>query len=127
MAKPCKWCSSLEHTQFYCYKKPRTPIRKKGKKAKKWDKAKITWFELNPPDEYGMWYCIVGGSGLTRDSSYSTYLLNIDHDISRARDSTKVDEQSNLNPICPKHNRLKGSKSLIEYMQGEFDSCCGNF
>lgn len=33
MSKPCKYCSSTEHTPFYCYKKPRTPIKASSKPA----------------------------------------------------------------------------------------------
>ena len=33
MSKPCKYCSSTEHTPFYCYKKPRTPIKTHSKPA----------------------------------------------------------------------------------------------
>ncbi len=31
MSKPCKYCESTEHTPFYCYKKPRTPIKARSK------------------------------------------------------------------------------------------------
>ena len=31
MSKACKYCESNEHTSFYCFKKPRTPIKARSK------------------------------------------------------------------------------------------------
>lgn len=33
ISKPCTHCGSTEHTGFYCYKKPRTPIKARSKPA----------------------------------------------------------------------------------------------
>lgn len=33
MSKLCKYCSSTEHTSFYCYKKPKKPIKTRSKPA----------------------------------------------------------------------------------------------
>ena len=33
MSKACKYCESTEHTPFYCYKKPRKPIKARSKPA----------------------------------------------------------------------------------------------
>lgn len=42
MSRPCKYCSSLEHTSFYCRLKPRKKIPQRGKRAIKYDQWRDT-------------------------------------------------------------------------------------
>lgn len=148
MSRPCKWCDSREHTQFYCRQKPRKPIPKiskkrlanppepkpkkpikaKGKKANQLDKTSKEWKEVNPPDFQGYWYCKVGGAALTdgKQDTIGGLRLNLCHDISRARDSTKSFNLDNIFPGCGRHNKEQGSKSLEEYLSTNYIKMCGN-
>lgn len=147
MPKICKWCGSKEHTQFYCYQKPRKaiakvskkrlenpkpkktskPINKVGKKAKAWTLTSKEWKIANPPDSYCFWYCRVGGSALTDKRDVDAFRLNLCHDLSRARRPDLANEISNIYPGCQKHNKAMGSTSFEEYMSGDHDSRCGDF
>lgn len=146
MSKLCRWCGSSEHTQFYCYKKPRKqiakiskkrlenpkpikqkkPIKKIGKRAIKWRETSKEWKKLNPPNEYGYWHCKVGGA-LLSDKQDEVLRLNLCHDKSRARHPSLAFELSNIFPGCPRHNKEQGSKDLDEYLGGPHSFSCGNF
>jgi 5-methylcytosine-specific restriction endonuclease McrA len=74
-----------------------------------WKEARDEWIRNNRPSHEGYWYCVVGGGYLTEDT------LTLDHDISRSRDPAKRYDQTNLYPMCAKHNGEKGSRSLRQY------------
>ena len=82
---------------------------KNGRVHNEWIKARDLWIKENSANHEGQWYCIVGGGYLTEQT------LQLDHDISRIRDPSRRTDQTNLHPICSKHNAEKGSKSLKEY------------
>lgn len=148
MSKPCQWCGSSEHTQFYCYKKPRKPIakiskkrlenpkpkkpqkpiNKVGKRAIKWQETSKLWKQENPPDPWtGFWYCKVGGAPLSDKANSEALRLNLCHNYSRARRPDLAFELSNIFPGCQRHNKEQGSKSLEEYLNGPHSFSCGNF
>ena len=147
--KICEICSELGHSKHYCRKriyksipkiskkrllnpkhnKVYKPINKKGKKAKAWDLFIPTWKENNPCDENGYWYCKIGGFALTdgKQDNLGGLILNLGHDISRTRDSTKITDLNNVYAICQKHNKLQGSMSFDEFLETNPDLKCGNF
>lgn len=84
-------------------------LNQRGKKWHEWQETRKQWILENPADHSGYWYCVVGGGYLDSD------MLQLDHDISRSRDTTKRNDLANLNPMCGKHNTLKGSKTLQEF------------
>lgn len=147
MAKPCKWCQSPLHTQFYCFKKPRKaivriprrdideprpkkknkPLNKIGPRARKWNETSKLWKQANPPDSNGFWYCRVGGSALTDKRDIEAFRLNICHDQSRARRPDMAFDLENLFPGCQKHNKEQGSLSLEEYLASSHAPFCADF
>lgn len=99
-----------------------------GKKALLWKETSRLWKQANPPDDYGHWYCKVGGSPLTDKASDETALrLNLCHDLSRARRPDMAYNLDNIFPGCQRHNKEQGSKSLDEYLKGPHSEFCGNF
>lgn len=92
-----------------------------------WEQTKNDWKDENPPDHMGYWYCVIGYGALTdgRRDALGGLPLNLDHDISRVRDGTRRYDHDNLNPMCPRHNREKGSRSLYEYRQSNPKKRCG--
>lgn len=147
MAKACKWCESTQHTQFYCFRKPRKaivpisrrrlenprprkknkPINKVGPRARKWNETSKLWKKTNPPDRDGYWYCLVGGSAVTDKRDIPGYRFNLCHNKSRARSPQTAFDLDNLFPGCQKHNKDQGSLSLQEYLETEPDLLCGDF
>lgn len=144
MSKPCKFCGGTDHTGFTCRnreRKPmnkiskkrlenppppkiRKPMNKVGKSAKKHAKTSNTWKELNPPDHQGYWYCLIGGAALSDKSDSEVLPLNVCHKQSKARRKDLQEDQSNLFPGCPGHNKEQGSKSLEEYLAGPHKINC---
>lgn len=92
-----------------------------------WEATKARYKVANPADHMGYWYCVIGYGALTdgRQDALGGLPLNLDHDISRVRDSTKKYDIGNLNPMCPYHNRGKGSRSLEEYRRSNPRKRCG--
>ena len=84
----------------------------------KWNRTRREWIKRNPPSHEGYWYCVVGGGALDK------YAMTLDHDIPRGRAPYLRHDLSNLNPMCQKHNFLKGSKSLEEYRATKYDKRC---
>ena len=89
-----------------------------GKQRNLWIATRKKWIKENPPDFSGYWYCVVGGGALTIDT------MTLDHDLSRSRAPQMRQELNNLNPMCGKHNFLKGSKSLKEFNDSNPDLRC---
>lgn len=81
----------------------------KKSELEKWAKTRKEWIKRNPPNHQGYWYCVIGGKALDK------YEMTLDHAIPRGRAPHLRHDLSNLNPMCQKHNFLKGSKSLEEY------------
>ena len=145
--KICPICKKIGHSRYYCKNKPiktisNTSFKKKvtrkpqkaskplktiGKKAKAWNLFIPEWKTANPPDFDGYWFCKIGGSALSDGRAEGGYRLNIGHDISRIRDSTKITDLNNTFPICQKHNRLQSSMSLNEFLETNPDLRCGNY
>lgn len=104
----CSYCSG-EHYSINCFNKPRRPIRKASKKyVFKKQQTDRLWYELNPPDEKGRWFCYLGISPeckvvLTRST------ITLEHVKSKARHPDLRFEVTNLRPACAPCNALKGS------------------
>lgn len=114
MAKECRYCRGLDHTQFYCRLKPRAAIkakrnpRKIGKYGKQWLITRAAWFERNPAEHYECYlkispYCL--GVMTQKETT-------LDHIESRTRHPELRFTLDNLAPSCAPCNELKGSKSL---------------
>jgi 5-methylcytosine-specific restriction endonuclease McrA len=116
MAKRCKYCDSLDHTQFYCRLKPRAVIKAKkspakvGKYGKQWLITRASWFERNPADHYICYLQISPYCLRTMKLKETT----LDHIQSRTRHPELRFDLDNLAPCCGPCNELKGSKSLEE-------------
>lgn len=93
----------------------------------KWKETSNEWKRNNPATHEGYWFCIVGGYALTdgNQDAVGGLRLNLDHNDSRARRPDRKYDLSNLNPICSKHNREKGSQSLTEYLETNPNKRCG--
>lgn len=110
----CKYCGSDKHTSLMCFNKPRKRIKQvSDKKLHKKQEVDRLWYELNPPDEKGLWYCYLRISPecpgwLTRST------INLEHVKSKARYPELRYEVTNLKPACTHCNELKGSKDIDE-------------
>lgn len=117
MSKPCKYCESTEHTSFYCYKKPRTPIRARSKplqatrtkktvsnsskaKTKPIKRSKVVkdldaifsqYIRLKESDEYGYCICVTSGQKMFWTEA------QCGHFVSRGKYPTRWDE-TNCHP-----------------------------
>lgn len=118
MSVPCKHCDSLAHTSFYCYQKPRKPIKrtrvkKIGKIGEKWKLTRIAWFELYPPNTMGMYECY-----LKIHPNCPRFMTpqqtTLDHIESRTRHPELRFCMDNLGPACWWCNEMKKSRSLDE-------------
>ena len=131
---PCKFvlengqrCGSPYHTAMW--HKPRKPIavnkplkrstkpiRFEAEKTREKRKAtEAAWFEANPPDKDGFWYCYISRHPLCpKRLDRSTVVL--EHDISKARNKSLQFVVSNIHPACAFDNKAKGSLSAKEYM-----------
>lgn len=112
MAKSCKWCGSTEHTQFYCPRKPRTPIKtnklpaKIGRVGKKTNAAVAKWSRGQKPNHQGYYICYMCGAWIT--------YLRAEHVKSKVRRPDLRAEPSNFKPTCDPCNEKKRSKDLEE-------------
>lgn len=117
MSKACTYCASTEHTSFYCYKKPRTPlarstkvlkrtrVKQVGKYTKRWLDTRAEWISQNP----GPWICHYGGCKLELGA------MELDHKEPRSRRPDLRYVLDNLVPSCHFHNSEKRSLSHDEY------------
>lgn len=110
----CKHCGSEMHYSLMCFNKPRRRIKPISDKNKlKEQQTKREWFELNPPNEKGLWYCYLRISPLcpwvlTRST------ITLEHVRSRARHPELKFDVTNLKPACTQCNKLKGSRDVDE-------------
>lgn len=97
-------------------KPPTKPMRHEAAKTRqKRVETTAAWFEANPPDANGNWHCYISKHPqcpklLTRET------INLEHDISKARDPKRKYDITNLYPACSFDNKAKGSMSAKEYM-----------
>ena len=111
--KYCDGCG-VTHTSIMCFSKPRRPIKNESEKAKsKRTQTGRRWFELNPPDDKGVWICylqisIVCPVKLTRST------IRLEHVKSKVRHPELKYDVDNLRPACDNCNKLKGSLSEAE-------------
>lgn len=112
--KPCKNCQSPWHTASYHNR--RKPLRREAVKTQveRWETT-AAWFEANPPDKDGLWYCYI-----SKHPSCPGWLnadtLNLEHDQSKARRPDLIHDITNIYPACEFDNKAKGSLSAEEYM-----------
>lgn len=123
MSKRCRYCESIDHTQFYCRLKPRAAIRAKkspkkiGKYGKQWLITRAQWFEDNPAECYKCYLRISPECQGTMKQKFTT----LDHIKSRSRHPELRFVQNNLAPCCGPCNELKGSKDLEQITEGLLD------
>lgn len=94
---------------------------------REWVKTTNEWKKLNPPSHEGYYFCVVGHSALSdgKSDTIGGLQFNLDHDDSRARRPDRKYDLTNLNPICPRHNREKGSRTLKQYLDSKPSLKCG--
>lgn len=99
-----------------CSWKKGKPIRFESEKTRTSRvQTRDEWFELNPPDEYGFWYCYISKhpncpQSLTRET------LTLEHNLAKVRRPDLKFDVTNLYPACTWDNGAKGSLSAEEYM-----------
>lgn len=133
-SKPCKYCGDTRHFSFQCFKNPkrkplanssfhnkkptksikRSPIRIKVDKL--WEETKKLWFELNPPDHSGYYYCqlkpcFFPGVPMTKAET------RLDHIKPKSKFPLLKYVLSNLRPAHDYCNGVKGSLSDEEYKE----------
>lgn len=110
----CKYCGSELHYSLMCFNKPRTRVKPISDKNKlKEQQVKREWFELNPPNEKGLWFCYLGiayncPNWLTRST------ITLEHVKSKVRYPELKFDVTNLKPACTHCNKIKGSKDVDE-------------
>lgn len=115
--KACKYCGSMYHYPYKCFKNPKNSIKnngikKNGKYAKQWIITRKAWIRNNPPPIDGKyWRCYLGIHPWCR-GLLTKKTITLDHVISRSHDPHKRFAASNLRPACIYCNNLKGSRSL---------------
>lgn len=109
---PCKYCGSELHTSLMCFNKPRRPLKQESDKtqAKRITVSRL-WFELNPPDARGLWYCYLR---ISPDCPYqlTRSTIRLEHVRSKVRYPALKYEVTNLLPACEHCNKMKGSRDL---------------
>jgi len=125
--KPCSVCGSIWHSAMYHKpRKPiatRTPLKRPTKRIRsesvknrtKRLETREAWFEANPPDKDGYWYCYISKhpdcpKRLTIDT------LVLEHNLSKVRRKDLRFDITNIFPACEHDNKAKGSLSAKEYM-----------
>lgn len=106
----CKICNKKAYSEYCMQHKPRKPlplpkkpIKKRGKVANEWDKARAKWFRENPYDNF---ICYICGKYMTRQET------TLDHVIPRSRAPHLRYAQENLQTCCWSCNNSKGSMVL---------------
>jgi 5-methylcytosine-specific restriction endonuclease McrA len=120
MPRRCRYCDSIDHTQFYCRLKPRAAIKAKkspakiGKYGKQWLITRAQWFMDHPAYEYRCYLKISPYCLETMRPEETT----LDHIKSRSRHPELRFVQSNLAPCCGPCNELKGCKNVEQVTEG---------
>lgn len=134
--KPCKYCESIYHQSFQCKLNPKNKNKKnyipvsaakreykplkrtaiKVKVDKLWEATKKLWFELNPPDHSGYYYCklkpcFFPGVPMTKAET------RLDHIKPKGSFPKLKYVLSNLRPAHDYCNGIKGSLSDEEYQK----------
>lgn len=126
--KPCKWCEGTNHQSFQCRLRPRKPSKPKAarKPLKRtaikvkvdtlWEATKKLWFELNPPDHAGYYYCqlkpcFFPGVPMTKSE------CRLDHIKPKGKFPLLKYVLSNLRPTHDYCNGVKGSLSDEQYKE----------
>lgn len=115
--KLCKFCGDTGHTQFYCRRKPRTPIRQAGTQHFRWMECRTKWLNMFGT-EHLCHYCGREVTALLeeREAHPHKVMLTLDHLESRSRVPAMRYMLVNLVPACGSCNRNKGSLSHDEYV-----------
>lgn len=123
----CTICETHTHFTFQCFNKPkkairatqkplkRSPIKKTGKHAKKWQSTRTQWLKQNK----GEWFtCYLCNKMVSRRS------MHLDHVEARSRRPDLRYEMSNIKPVHARCNLDKGSLSVEQYknLQNELRS-----
>lgn len=125
--KPCKVCGSMWHSAMY--HNPRKPIAvnkplKRSQKPIRYESQKNrtkrlatreAWFEANPPDKDGYWYCYISKHPLC-PKKLTIDTVQLEHNYSKVRRKDLRFDITNIFPACEHDNKAKGSLSAKEYM-----------
>jgi len=106
--KPCKICSELGHTQFYCRQKKRKRIDPRGKQYYKWQETRAKYLKANSQK---MFVCYLCNKSIPKEQ------VTIDHVAARSSNPKLRHVESNLKPCCWQCNGAKGSKSYEAYLR----------
>lgn len=130
--KPCKWCSSKEHYQTFCRKRPqkeikrtplpqsRKPIKKVGKVTNEWLQFRKHYLVLHPPDEWGYYDCYLQTAPLCPKRLLPNQ-VTLDHKIPRGglKGANLKFNEDNIAIACSPCNTDKGSMSLENYLKSK--------
>jgi 5-methylcytosine-specific restriction endonuclease McrA len=110
--KPCKFCGKETHASWKCFSKPTRAMKPEATKTTtKRQKTNREWFNVNLPDDKGLWYCYLFiAPECPRWLSRST--ITLEHVRSKARAPELMYQISNLKPACSFCNEIKGSLDL---------------
>ena len=95
-----------------CPNKKRRPLRHSSeKRVHKKQETDRLWYELNPPNERGLWFCYLRISPHCPKKLTSS-TITLEHVRSKARYPELIFVVTNLKPACEYCNALKGSLDL---------------
>lgn len=113
MARTCKreGCNRNCYGEYCLLHKPRKPIPRVGKVAKKNAETSREFFKQNKPDQYGYYTCYLQihewcPKRMRPEDTYP------EHVIPKSGDPSKRNDQSNLKPACHWCNGMKGSRRI---------------
>lgn len=110
----CKYCGSHDHYSIMCFSRPRRPLKKESDKTHD-ERTKVNrlWFELNPPNSKGVWFCYLQISPeCPKKVTRST--IRLEHVKPKVRYPELKFEVTNLRPSCDACNKVKGSLEIHE-------------
>lgn len=112
VGNPCSYCGKTDHDSLACFDKPRVPMGFESSKTHKQRLAtKKEWRELNPPDEYGNWYCYLQISP-NCPKILTAETLTQEHVMPKVKAPERRFDVTNIAPACNFCNTLKGSRTL---------------
>lgn len=107
--------SGFKNGPYKGFKPPKRRMRREAVKTrqKRLETAE-EWFKLHPGPT---WQCYISKHPFC-PKTLTKETINLEHDISKARDKSRQFDVTNLFPACDWDNQAKGSKSAEEYMNG---------
>ena|SRR3990167_3022879 len=107
----CSYCGGVDHLSMWCFKKPktkikRTPLKKTGKKWNKWTAFRKKYLKNHPPNHEGYYQCYLCFRWIESKD------ITLDHVIPRSARPDLVFDENNIRLCCGQCNSEKGSKKL---------------